>query len=100
MNHAAKFLFEAQRSLAEDHLRAEITAIDAPIQHGSCDNHKQQEHQREKDNRKLIDPKFVAGKVKPLMGNVKAHQVQKWQRDEDYDAKAMNQFAFAMVAPA
>ena len=72
--------FERCRGLAEDHLRAEIAAIDPAVEHRHRDHQEHQEHQGEEDDREFVDPEVVAEEVEALPGNVEADDVKEGHR--------------------
>ncbi|MGA3074175.1 MAG: hypothetical protein ABSG56_10835, partial [Bryobacteraceae bacterium] len=73
---AAQAVFESDGGFGEDHLRAHIAAINAPIGDRRADDQEHQEHQREEDDGEFVDPQFVAREVEALARDVEAHQVE------------------------
>src|ERR1019366_2158922 len=82
----AQPLFQHYRGLAEDHLRARVSAKEAPIEDPRRHHQEHEEHHGEKDDGELIDPQFIAGEVEALFGNVEAHHVEEGQRQEYQEA--------------
>jgi hypothetical protein len=92
-----QFAFERQEGLAENHLRTQVAAVHASVEHGHGGHYEHQEHHRKEDDGELADPEFIAEEVKTLLGNVEAHQARQRQSEENDHADGMDEFAQAVI---
>ena len=92
----SKSVLYVLKELTEDHLRAQIPAIDPSVDHGNGGNEEQEEHEGVKENSELADPQLLPSEVKPLARDIEAHYVEKRQDDENNEARKMYFFSDAM----
>ena len=57
---------ERHRSFAEDHLRAQVSAVHPPVEDRRHHHQEHQEHQREEDDAEFVDPQLVSGEIEAL----------------------------------
>ena len=91
----AQPVLERDGGFAEDHLRAQVAAVDTPVEHRRRHHQEHQEHQGEEDDAELVDPEFVAGEVEALPRNIEADHVEERQRQESQEAEQVDALAQA-----
>ncbi len=79
--------------IAEDHLRAHVSAVDAAIEDAGCHHQEHQEHHGEENDGELVDPEFIARKVEALFGDVEADNIEERQCEECQEAEQVNPLA-------
>ena len=87
---------EKDRRVADNHLRAEISAEDASQEHAHQDHDERQEHQGEEDASEFVDPEFDAEEIESLVRNIGPDDVQERQRHEDQKADQVDDFPQTM----
>ena len=96
IDHAIDAFFEAVGGFAEDHLRAEIAAPEAAVDHGHGRHRDPDKHHGEEEDGELVDVELRAEEVEALAGQVDAHDVKERKRAKDDDTEELDVATNAM----